>query len=254
MAPSNAEGVPGVTAVLTVAGLTGIQIERFIEHETVTSINHLKAYANHDTVAALVLALASVRLIGHHVRILQRLIEDIVVLGTWVKDMHRRNRTQQSADWDMFAEEEYKQEVAIRCQATDLDLKPPKQCPADNTSEWRPWKRQTEKDVESVRGVDGIALNYVICLMHLPPGYTSPTTPNGASTRCSLLDQNLRWITERSGKLSRSLSRAPMPGLGLRSSTRQRMAGEPGWPSARIMMALVRQKSSRLSLGETSMN
>mgnify|MGYP006345182943 CR=1 FL=1 len=100
--PLNAEGVPGVTAVLTVTGLTAIRIERFIEHETVTSIDNLKSYANHDTVVALVSALARVRPINHQVRILQRLIEDIVALGTWVKDMHRRNRTLQSADWDML--------------------------------------------------------------------------------------------------------------------------------------------------------
>ena len=102
-----------MTAVLTVTGLTENQIDRFIEYESVTSINNLKAYANHDTVVASVSALARVRPIGQQVQILQWLIEDIVALGTWVKDMHRRNRTQQSADWDMFAEEEYKQEVAI---------------------------------------------------------------------------------------------------------------------------------------------
>ena len=94
--PPNAEGVPGVTAVLTGSGLTPIQIERFIEYESITSIDNLKAYANRDTVVALVSALARVRPIGHQVRIPQRLIENIIALGTWVKDMHRCNRTPQS--------------------------------------------------------------------------------------------------------------------------------------------------------------
>ena len=85
--------------------------------------------------------------------------------------MHRRNRTPQSADWDMFSEEEYKQEVAIRRQTTDLDLKPPKQCPADNTSKWRPWKRQMDNYIGSIRGVDGVTLDYVIRKTNLPEGY-----------------------------------------------------------------------------------
>ena len=40
--PPNAEGVE-------VTGLTDDQIERFIEYESITSIDELKAYANHAT-------------------------------------------------------------------------------------------------------------------------------------------------------------------------------------------------------------
>ena len=63
--PPNAEGVEGVEAVLAVTGLTEHQIERFIKYESITSIDDLKAYANHDTVVALVLALAKVWPVAH---------------------------------------------------------------------------------------------------------------------------------------------------------------------------------------------
>ena len=111
--PPNAEGILGVEVVLMVAGLTAHQIERFIDYEWITSIDNLKAYVNHDTIVALVTALAKVQHVANQVRNPQRLIEDIIALGTWLKDMHHQNQTPQLADWDMFKEEEYKQEVAI---------------------------------------------------------------------------------------------------------------------------------------------
>ena len=59
--PPNAEGVPGAEVVLTVTGfLTAHQIERFMDYESIISIDNLKAYANHETVIALVMALAKV--------------------------------------------------------------------------------------------------------------------------------------------------------------------------------------------------
>ena len=63
--PPNAEGVPGVEAVLTVTGLTAHQIERFIDYESITSIDNLKAYANHDMVIALVRLLSKVRQVAN---------------------------------------------------------------------------------------------------------------------------------------------------------------------------------------------
>lgn len=85
--------------------------------------------------------------------------------------MHRRNRTPQSVDWDVLKQEEYKQEVAIRRQKRDLDLKPPKPCPANNTSEWRPWKRETANFIGSIPGVDGVSLDYIIREDTLPDGH-----------------------------------------------------------------------------------
>ena len=169
--PPNAEGVPGVQAVLTVTGLTAQQIVRFIDYESITSLDNLKAYASSNTVIALVSALAKVRTAAHQVRIPQRLVEDIVALGTWVKDMHRRNRTPQSVDWDVQMKEEYKQQNLIRQQSKDLELKLPKPCPATNTAEWRPWKRETENYIASTTGVDGISLDYIIREDVLPEGY-----------------------------------------------------------------------------------
>ena len=169
--PPNAEGVPGVQAVLAVTWLTPNQIERFIDYEHIASIDDLKAYADHDTVVALVSALAKTRPVANQVRIPQRLFGNLVAMGTWVKDMHHRNRTPQSVDWDVLKQEEYKQEVAIRRQKRYLDLKPPKPCPANNTSEWRPWKRETANFIGSIPGVDGVSLDYIIREDTLPDGH-----------------------------------------------------------------------------------
>ena len=171
MPPPNIEGVPGVQAVLTVTQMTENQIERFIEYEGITSIDDLKAYADRETVIALVSALSKTRPVGNQVRVPQRLIVNIVAVGTWVKDMHRRNRTPQSAEWNNLKQEEYKQEVDIRSQKKELDLKPPKQCPANNTAEWRPWKRETENYIASIPGVDGVSLDYIIRDETLPDDY-----------------------------------------------------------------------------------
>ena len=104
--PPNAEGILGVEAVLMATGLTAHQIERIIDYELITSIYNLKAYANHGTVVALVMSLAKVQTAANQVRIPLRFIKNIVPFGSWVKDMHRRNQTPQSEDWDMFTEKD----------------------------------------------------------------------------------------------------------------------------------------------------
>ena len=75
--------------------LTGAQLR-------VASVDDLKAYADHETVIALVSALAKTRPVANQVRIPQRLFGNLVAMGTWVKDMHHRNRTPQSVDWDVL--------------------------------------------------------------------------------------------------------------------------------------------------------
>ena len=83
--PPNAEGVPGVQAVLAVTWLTPNQIERFIDYEDIASIDDRKGYADHDTVVALVSALAKTRPVANQVRIPQRLFGNLVAMGTWVE-------------------------------------------------------------------------------------------------------------------------------------------------------------------------
>ena len=87
--PPNAEGVPGVEAVLAVTQMTQNQVKRFIEYENIASIDDLKEYADRDTVIALVSALLKTRPVGNQVQIPQRHIGNIIAMGTWVKDMHR---------------------------------------------------------------------------------------------------------------------------------------------------------------------
>ena len=65
--PPNAEGVPGVQAVLTVAQISSDQVQKFIDYEGTQSIDDLKTYADRDTVIALVSALSKTRPVGDQV-------------------------------------------------------------------------------------------------------------------------------------------------------------------------------------------